>query len=79
MLLIRNYASSVKYIVDKRAKILFTKSSQIKSKNITLDINTEISELEPNKTHKYSRINEANDINHSITQEKKKEKNSMGE
>ena len=46
----------------KYVKVTFKKDSQEKSKNITLDINTIITEGEHNKTYKYFGINEANDI-----------------
>ena len=36
------------------------KSSLVKSKNIIVDINTEFTALEYNKTHKYSRIYKSN-------------------
>ena len=56
--------------LDKCAKVKFKKDLLVKSKNITLYINTEIRELEKNKTNKYLGINEANGINHTIIKEK---------
>ena len=44
------------------AKVTYKKGSLVKCKNITLDINTEITELEHNKTD--LGINEANCIRH---------------
>ena len=46
----------------------------MKSKSLPLDINTEITEWESNKTYKYLGINEVNGINHTINKEKKREK-----
>ena len=54
----------------KCPKVTFRKGLLVKSKNTTLDISMEITELEHNKTYKYLGINEANDINHTINKEK---------
>ena len=54
----------------KCAKATFKKCSLVKSKNITLDINTEIRELEINETYKYLGINETNYINYTTNKEK---------
>ena len=56
----------MQFILDKYAKVTFRIGSWIKSKNIILDINTEPTELEPNKTYGYLWINEVNDIHHTI-------------
>ena len=44
--------------------VTLKKGSLVKSKNITQDINTEITELEGYKTHNYAGLNQANGINH---------------
>ena len=49
--------------LEKCEKVTFKKGALVKSKNINLDINIEITELEDNKTYKYFGINEANGIN----------------
>ena len=41
----------MQFDLDKRVKVTFTKGSQVKGKNIT--INTGITELEHNKINKY--------------------------
>ena len=51
---------------DKCAKVIVKKGSLVKSKDIALDINIEITELEHHKTYKDFRINEENGINHTI-------------
>ena len=56
----------------KSSKVIFRKDTQVKSKNSTLDINKELTELENNIIYKYFRINEAKDIRHTINKEKKK-------
>ena len=43
----------MQFCLDKSAKVTFNKGSQVKSTNITLDINTELSELEGDKAYKY--------------------------
>ena len=55
---------------DKHMKITFKKGMLVTSKNISLYIITEITELELNKTYKYLGINEANGINYTINKEK---------
>ena len=47
-------------------KVTFVKCTLVKSKNIILNINMEITELKHNKTIKYLGINEGNGINHII-------------
>ena len=61
-----NYNSGIQYCLDKTAKVTFKKASLVKSKSIIQDINTEITELEHNKTYKYLGINELKGINHTI-------------
>ena len=56
--------------LDSCAKVTFWKGLQVKSKDITLNINTEIIELEHNKTNEYLGINKANSINHIMNKEK---------
>ena len=51
-------------------KVTFKKGLPLKSKNMTLDINTEMTDSEHNTIYKYLRINEANGINHTINKEK---------
>ena len=51
-------------------KVTFKKDLRVKSKNITLDINMEIKDLEHNKTNEYLVIKEADSIKHSINKEK---------
>ena len=46
------------------------KGSLIKTKNIILGINTEITKLKQNKSNKYQEINETNRINFIINKEK---------
>ena len=46
--------------------VTFKKGSLVKSNSITLDLNTEVTELEHNKTCKHIGINEANGINHTM-------------
>ena len=53
--------------LDKYAKVTFKKASLGKSKNIILDINTEITGLEHNKACKYFGINEAIGINDTVS------------
>ena len=60
------------FILEKCAKITFKKGLLVMSKNIILDINTEITKFEYNKTNKWLEINEVNGINH--TTNKKNEK-----
>ena len=55
---------------EKCAKVTFKKGSLVKSKNISLDINTDITGLEHNKIYEYLKINEVNGINHTINKEK---------
>ena len=52
--------------------VTLKQSSLVNSKSITLDINTEITELVHNKPHKNLETNEANGINHTISKEKEK-------
>ena len=59
---------------EKCGKVTFKKGSLVQTKNITLEINTEISEVEHNK---YLGINQANGINQTIKKEKY-ENNSVG-
>ena len=63
--------------LEKYAKVIFKKGSLVKSNSITLDINTEITELEHNKTDKNLGTDEMNGINKTIN--KKSENNSIGE
>ena len=58
--------------LDKHVKVTFKKGSLVKSKKISLDQNTKITELEQNGTYRYSGINEANGINHIIIKEWRK-------
>ena len=55
---------------DKWAKVTFKKGSLVKSKCINLNINTEITKLEYNKTNKYFGINEKKGISHTINKKK---------
>ena len=55
---------------DKYTKVIFWNVSQVKFKNIILDINMEITELEYRKTYKYLGNNEVNDIKHTMNKEK---------
>ena len=52
--------------LEKCSKYAFKKGSEINSKEMTLDINTENTALEHNKTYEYLGINEAKGINHTI-------------
>ena len=52
----------------------FREGSLVKSKNIAVNINTEITVLEHNKTNRYLGVNEANGINYIINKEKEKKK-----
>ena len=56
----------MQFDLDKCAKVTFTKGSLVKTKNITQDINTEITELKLNKMCKYFRINKVKGINRNI-------------
>ena len=62
----------MQFSLEKCVKVAVKKGSPIKSKNITLYINTEITGLEHNKIYKYEGINEANGINHTIKKGKKR-------
>ena len=55
--------------LDKCTKVTFKKETLVKFKVITLDINTEITELVHNNTDKYLGINYANGINHIMNKE----------
>ena len=48
----------IQFSLDKCAKVSFKKGLVVNSKNITLDINMEITKLEHMNTYKYSRIND---------------------
>ena len=63
----KDLVTTSEFVLDKYAKIPFRKGSLAKSKNITLDINMEIIELEDNKTYKHFGINE---VNHTIIRAK---------
>ena len=65
--LVRVYVTNVKrfsddigkqFDLEKHAKVTFKKGSLVKPKTITLDINTEITKFEHNKTYKYLGIND---------------------
>ena len=58
------------FSLDKCTKVTFRKGSLVKPKNIILNINTQIAELENNKAYTYLEINETGVINHSINKEK---------
>ena len=47
----------MQFDLGKWAKVIFKKNSQVTSKNITIEINTEITDLEHFKTNKYLGIN----------------------
>ena len=57
--------------LEKWAKVTFKKGSLVKSKNISRDMNTDITELKYDKTYKYLGNNEANGINHTMNKKKK--------
>ena len=61
-----SYDIKMQFDLGKCTKVTFKKGLLLKSKNITLDLNIEITELDHNKTYKYSEINEANGINHTM-------------
>ena len=61
-----NHDRGVQFCEEKCAKVTFKKGFQVNSKNITLDIYTDITELEHNKINKYLRINKVNGINHIV-------------
>ena len=63
--------------LDKSTKDTLRRGSLVKSKNIILDKNIEIIQLE-HKTYKYREIEEANDISHTINTEQIR-KNSLVE
>ena len=56
--------------LEKCAKVTCKKGLPVKSKNITLDINPEITELEHNKTYEYLGIDQSNGINYTMNKEK---------
>ena len=56
--------------LDKWVEVTLRKTLLIKSKNITIDINGKIPQVEHNKTRKYQRIKEANGINITIKEDK---------
>ena len=55
--------------MEKHAKVAFKKIFLVKSKNITGDVNTEITDLELKGTNKYLENNEDNIINHAVNNE----------
>ena len=69
---VKRYSDDIgtQYSLEKSTKVIFKKDSQGESKNIPQDINPEITELEHNKTNKYSRINKVNGIDDAINKGK---------
>ena len=57
--------------LDEYTKVTFKKGSSVKFQNITLDINTNITELEHNKTNKYLGITPSEFINHKTRKDKR--------
>ena len=60
--------------LDKYVKITFTKSSLVTSRNFPLDVKTEITELEYNKTYNYLWINKKKCMNNTTFNSKKKKR-----
>ena len=54
----------------KCAKVICKKGWLVKSKNIPVNTNTDIKEVERKKTYTYSGIDKTNGIDHSIDKEK---------
>ena len=61
----------MKFDPEKCAKVTSKKGLLVKSNSTTLDMSTEITELEHSKTHEYFGISEANSIYLTINKEKK--------
>ena len=55
--------------LEKIAKVTLKKGSPVNSRNVILDINTKITELEHNKNYKYLESNEVNGIKLIIDKE----------
>ena len=64
----------MQYTLENSGTVTFKKDSLVKSKNFSLNINTENTELGRNKIYEYKGINKANGINHTMNKEKKKRK-----
>ena len=76
---IKGLINSVKrFSVNKRmqfglhqcVKVIFKKISLVKSKNITVNLNTEITEVEHNETYKYFGMKKANGVSHTTNKDK---------
>ena len=68
-------AVGIQFGLEKCAKVKYKKGSLRKCKSITLDINTEITDLECNKTNKYFGINEMVGVNQTTNMGKKQQSN----
>ena len=56
--------------IEKCAKATFKRGKMVNTKNIELDVNTVIKELEQESTYKYLGVNEGDGIQHSMMKEK---------